>query len=168
MKIGSLFVAPRCVSTREQTVVARFVETGQGFFDLLAQLIGVATLGVDKRDHIEVKRRSFKIILGERFLGSVDLLACQCVLFFLVQRFHLFPDSGVTRVVGEALQVIEIPRQRPPFFDGHVSVHQRVELADRGFSDGADIVSRSDTDQIHRPEQTIRDAAPKISRALTH
>ncbi len=85
LDIGSLLVARRCLGTREQTVVARFVEFAQGFHDLLAQLIGVATLGVDKRDHIEVKRSSFKIILGECFLGFVDLLARQGILFFLVQ-----------------------------------------------------------------------------------
>ncbi len=64
--------------------------------------------------------------------------------------------------------MIEIPRQRPPFFDSHVSVHERVDLADRSFGDGADIISRSDADQIHRPEQAIGHAAPKISRTLTH
>jgi hypothetical protein len=115
-----------------------------------------------------MKQRFVKIALIESVLGFINLFANQCALFLFLQGLDFFQNFRIARVVGEALQVSQIPRQRPAFFDRHVAVHERIDLADRGFRRGADVIARCHSDEIHRTYEAVHHTAPEIGRAPTH
>ncbi len=64
--------------------------------------------------------------------------------------------------------MIEVTRQRAPFLDGHIAVHQRIELGNGGFGGGTDVIARCHADEIDRAEHAIEHATPKNRRALPH
>src|SRR5262245_65799592 len=93
-----------------------------------------------------------EIALGKSILGLIELLTNQGGFFLFVQRCDFLDERGVARVVGVALQVIEITRQSATLLRWHVAVHQGVELAYGGLGGGADDLTRSNAGQIERAQ----------------
>ena len=96
----------------------------------------------------------------------IQLFADQRGGLFLFELFDLLDDLAVARIVGIALEMIHVTRQSAPLFNRHLTVEERVSLANGGFCRCADIISRSDADQVHRAQQPVEDAAQLVDRAL--